>query len=185
MENKEHIRMNKEERRKQIIESAMNIFVDKGYNGTTTAEIAKAANISEVTLFRHFSSKQELFLEVVDPILVNTLKESITASKNLEPLEKLKFILKERIKLISKNHKVIRLVLMESYINPELGDLDYIEKITMLLKNTIMEMGIEIKNEEISFRFLMGSILSFLYLPESNEQYINDFIDNILAYIVK
>lgn len=183
--NQSYVRMNKEDRRLQILDSAMKVFVDKGYNGATTQEIAKSANISEVTLFRYFSSKKEIFLEGIEPILMDTLRQSITASRDLETGEKLKHIITERIKLISNNHKVIRLILMESQINPELGNIDIIEKISILLRNTIKEMGLEINNEEFSFRFLMGSILSFLYLPESDNDKIGLFVDSVLTCMVK
>ncbi|TAH59811.1 MAG: TetR/AcrR family transcriptional regulator, partial [Gottschalkiaceae bacterium] len=72
-------RMTKEERREQILESALNIFVDKGYNGATTVDISKEAGISEVTLFRYFDSKKQIFMEAIEPILVTGLKESIVA----------------------------------------------------------------------------------------------------------
>ena len=183
--NQSNVRMNKEDRRLQILDSAMNVFIEKGFNGATTQEIAKAANISEVTLFRYFASKKQIFLEGVDPILMDTLKQSIIASKDLKPENKLKYILSERIKLISSNHKAIKLILMESQINPELVDLDIIEKISMLLRNTIMEMGLKIENEEFLFRFLMGSILSFLYIPETDSKKIELFVDSILDYMVK
>ena len=51
------LRMNREDRRAQILDAAMSVFVEKGFTASTTLEIAKAANISEVTLFRHFASK--------------------------------------------------------------------------------------------------------------------------------
>ena len=120
-------RMNKEDRQKQILESALNVFIKKGYNGATTQEIAKAADISEVTLFRHFSSKQEIFMKGIEPIILNTLKDSIMISKELTPTEQFKYVLTERIKLISKNHKVIRLILMESNISGELASFNFID----------------------------------------------------------
>lgn len=180
---KPRIRMNKDDRRAQILDSALEVFVEKGYNGATTQDIAKASNISEVTLFRYFSSKQEIYMEAVEPIIINTLQDSIHTSKNLSPKEKLSYIIIERIKLISKYHKVVRLILMENQVNPELGDLNYIKMIYDLLKNSVNKMGVKFTNNEHAIRVLMGSILSFLYLPESNEdsieQFVNSIIDNI------
>ena len=49
-------RLSKEERRLQILTAAKKVFIEKGFAGTTTAEIAKAADISEVTLFRNFQN---------------------------------------------------------------------------------------------------------------------------------
>jgi AcrR family transcriptional regulator len=175
--------MNREDRRKQILNSALDVFVEKGYNGTTTQDIAKSSNVSEVTLFRYFSSKQEIYMEAIEPIIITTLEDSIDSTKDLEPKEKLRNIIIERIRLISKYHKVVRLILMENQVNPELGDLNYIKRISDLLKNSIDKMGVKFTNNEFTLRFLMGSILSFLYLPESNEGYIDQFVNNIIENI--
>jgi AcrR family transcriptional regulator len=49
-----------------IVEGAARIFSDKGYEGATTREIAEAAGVNEVTLFRHFGTKKSLFLAVIE-----------------------------------------------------------------------------------------------------------------------
>lgn len=177
--------MSSEDRKKQILESAINVFVENGYNGSTTAEIAKAANIAEVTLFRHFPSKKDIFIASIEPIVVNTLKESITASKDLNALEKLEYIFTERLMLISKNREVMKLLIMESQINKELNSLNYIEKMSTLLRTTISELGIPMKDDEFIMRVLMGGILSFLYLPEDDEDKIQDYVKNIIKFIIE
>ncbi|WMM26155.1 TetR/AcrR family transcriptional regulator [Tissierella sp. MB52-C2] len=178
-------RMSREERREQILESALNIFIEKGYNGSTTMDIAKEAGISEVTLFRYFDSKKQIFLDAIEPILVTSLKESIVASKDLEPIEKLEYILKDRIKFISKHHEVIKLILMESQINPEIADFNFINQITSLLKDSIKETDMEIKDESFLIRLLMGSILSFLYLPKIDDGDIDNYVKNLIDKIIK
>ncbi len=45
----------------KIIEAAKELFSTKGYAATTTKDIASHAGVSEVTLFRHFESKRNLF----------------------------------------------------------------------------------------------------------------------------
>ncbi len=49
--------------REAIVHAAMEIFSDKGYTGATTKEIAEKAGCNEVTLFRHFGNKENLFEE--------------------------------------------------------------------------------------------------------------------------
>lgn len=172
-------RMSREDRKKQIQQSALKVFIEKGYNGGTTQEIAKTANISEVTLFRYFSSKREIFMQSIEPIILKTLEESITASKKLSPTEQFRYVLTERIKLISENHEVIRLILMESQISEELGIVDCKAKIKELISNMILEMGIEVGNKDLYLRLLMGGILSFLYMPENNDENIEEFTSKI------
>lgn len=46
----------------KLILAAIDLIAEQGYDGTTTREIAAAAGVSEVTLFRHFGSKQALLV---------------------------------------------------------------------------------------------------------------------------
>ena len=64
----EHVgKMTGDKRREQIIQTAVNLFSQRGFSGTTTKEIARAAGVSEAMVFRHFSTKSELY----DAILGN------------------------------------------------------------------------------------------------------------------
>jgi TetR/AcrR family transcriptional regulator len=59
-------RMAGEDRRRQLIEVAIDLFSRKGFAGTTTKEIAAAAGITEAMIFRHFATKQELYKAILD-----------------------------------------------------------------------------------------------------------------------
>jgi AcrR family transcriptional regulator len=54
-------RMSGDERREQIIRTAVEVFSKHGFSGTTTKRIAEAAGISEAMVFRHFTSKDDLY----------------------------------------------------------------------------------------------------------------------------
>jgi AcrR family transcriptional regulator len=59
-------RMAGEERRLQIVRVAMRLFSQRGFRGTTTKEIARAAGVSEAMVFRHFATKEELYSAILD-----------------------------------------------------------------------------------------------------------------------
>jgi AcrR family transcriptional regulator len=54
------------ERRAALLDSACHVFSDGSYRGTTTAEIARAAGVTEPILYRHFPSKRALYLACVE-----------------------------------------------------------------------------------------------------------------------
>jgi AcrR family transcriptional regulator len=56
------------ERRLALIETAIRVFSDGSYRGTTTSEIARAAGVSEPILYRHFASKRDLYLAALDHV---------------------------------------------------------------------------------------------------------------------
>jgi AcrR family transcriptional regulator len=51
--------------RDKILDASLALFSKKGFLGATTKEIAKKAGVAELTLFRHFSSKERLFEEMI------------------------------------------------------------------------------------------------------------------------
>jgi AcrR family transcriptional regulator len=57
--------MSAETTRDKILEASLKLFSQKGFLGATTREIAREAGVAEVTLFRHFPSKEALFEEVI------------------------------------------------------------------------------------------------------------------------
>jgi AcrR family transcriptional regulator len=54
------------ERRAHVLGCACRVFSEGSYRGTTTAELAKAAGVTEPILYRHFDSKRELYLACLD-----------------------------------------------------------------------------------------------------------------------
>jgi TetR/AcrR family transcriptional regulator len=54
------------ERRQAIVDAALRVFSEGSYRGTTTAEIAREAGVSEPILYRHFASKRDLYLAAIE-----------------------------------------------------------------------------------------------------------------------
>jgi multidrug efflux pump subunit AcrA (membrane-fusion protein)/AcrR family transcriptional regulator len=59
-------RMSGDDRRRQLIEVAIDLFSRKGFGGTTTKEIAAAAGVTEAMIFRHFATKQDFYKAILD-----------------------------------------------------------------------------------------------------------------------
>ena len=60
-----HPRMRGEDRKALILEQAKIIFARKGYLAASTGELARASGITEPILYKHFGSKQKLYLAVL------------------------------------------------------------------------------------------------------------------------
>jgi len=72
-------RQSSQERQASLIQAAARLFAKKGFNGTTTKEIAKAAGISEALVFKHFPTKRALYAAI--------LAEKVTISELLVAIE--------------------------------------------------------------------------------------------------
>jgi AcrR family transcriptional regulator len=53
------------DRRLRIMQAALLLFSEKGFDATTTREIAQASGVSEAMIFRHFQSKDELYAAIL------------------------------------------------------------------------------------------------------------------------
>jgi TetR/AcrR family transcriptional regulator len=60
------LRLPASDRRRQLVETALDFFSRKGFGGTTTKEIAAAAGVTEAIIFRHFPTKHDLYNAVLD-----------------------------------------------------------------------------------------------------------------------
>ena len=74
-----------EETKQRIIQAAAQAFGKMGYDGATTRAIAEAAGVNEVTLFRHFGNKKNLYVAMIDqysalPDLRAALEEQMTGN---------------------------------------------------------------------------------------------------------
>jgi len=77
-------RMRAPERRRQLLEVAARVFAERGYRGATTAELAAEAGVTEPILYRHFESKLDLFVTLIDEVGNEVIA---TWQRTLEPLD--------------------------------------------------------------------------------------------------
>ena len=113
-------RMTGDERKMSIISCCIPLFAKKGFEGTTTKDIAEASQVSEALLYRHFKSKDDIY----EAIRENICKSKDGVIKHFETLplttESLVFILYFILLVINHNHRdpvraaIPRLFLMSS-----------------------------------------------------------------------
>jgi AcrR family transcriptional regulator len=83
-------RMPRDERRGQLLTTASEVFVDRGFHATGMDEIADRAGVSKPVLYQHFSSKLDLYLAVLQQhvdILVSGVRQALrTTTDNRQRL---------------------------------------------------------------------------------------------------
>lgn len=100
--------MAKEETRERILQAAMTLFADEGYDQITTKQIAERAGVSEITLFRHFKKKRYLLEHAIDSHVFAPDFDVLFEEKLVGDLiVDLKKIAHYYQKILSQNRKVI------------------------------------------------------------------------------
>jgi len=65
------LRFSAADRREQILDIATRLFARQGFQGTTTRQISERAKVNEAIIFRHFSSKDELYWAVIERKIIS------------------------------------------------------------------------------------------------------------------
>lgn len=75
----------------RIIEAATQLFMENGFKGTTTKMIAQKAKVNEATIFRHFNSKEGVFVEVSKEVTKNGHSKLVAIVESGLPPEEMLF----------------------------------------------------------------------------------------------
>jgi len=84
------------DKRQEIYEQAIELFISQGYNQTPLSKIAKALGITKAGLYHYFSSKEDLLFFIHETNMKKDLIPIIeTAEKITDPEERISFIIKK------------------------------------------------------------------------------------------
>ena len=102
----------------QLLEAAVQIYAESGYHGATTRRIAAAAGVNEVTIFRHFGSKDVLLREALGRCHAEGMVALPQAPQ--DPLQELTDWSRAHLLHLSQRAALIRTCLSEFAERPEL-----------------------------------------------------------------
>lgn len=158
----------------QIFRGAITAFIKKGLQATTQ-EVAQEAGVAEVTLYRRYSTKENLFVTVIKHVLEKKFHShvlEIAKEKDTETF--LINIIEDRLEVLSKNYDLVRMLLSES-LRGNLTDKVNLPEIIFSSLKKGLECHFKRKDLHVDIDFyarqLGGVFLSYLILP--NDQQFN------------
>ncbi len=177
----------------QIIKASISIFAKKGYIATTTKEIAEKANVAEVTLYRKFKTKQNLFEVSVRSITDTKFGSVLEFKEEVSTRDFFKQLLDNRLLVVSKNINIVRMLISESLSGNLPNELRFtnviFENISEAIKN-FFEITNNDKDYQSYSKIIGGILLGFAILPnkkhyhklniEDKEEFLSNYLDIIL-----
>jgi len=136
-----------EKRRYEILEKALDVFIDEGFSNVTYQKIADRCGITRTTLYRYFKNKRDIFNFCMKQFL-QALEANITAilqSETLSYAEKLSGVMLVIINRIEEK-RLLLLVVMDFLLHTSKGgyDADYrVRRRTIRLRHILTKMIIE------------------------------------------
>jgi TetR/AcrR family fatty acid metabolism transcriptional regulator len=105
-------------RKDRIMDAALRIFAEKGFQNATITEISKAAGVSEATIYEYFGTKEDLLFAIPEKITNDTFEESSKVIPYIKGVEgKIRAILLFYVKLYQSNPNYSALVLLQLMSN--------------------------------------------------------------------
>ncbi|MEH2359292.1 TetR/AcrR family transcriptional regulator [Nostoc sp.] len=159
----------------QILEAARQVFLQQGF-GASTLEIAQQAGISEASIFKRFSTKEELFFAAMGipekPLWVNEL-ESLCGKGDLK--ENLINICVQIMEFYRQVLPQIMMLRSRGNAMPELGGkeprpmLD-VKVLTAFLEREINQDRLRPCDPQTVAHILVGSVMNYVFLEQMSSQ---------------
>lgn len=181
--------------KKKTLIAAISLFAQQGYNGTSTAEIAQKAEVSQATIFKYFDSKDKLLLEIIKPVLpavMGEFLEKVTVYQVLE--DAISFLVEDRLQFIDDNAQLLTIIFQELLVNDlvkkTISDLIVAENFLVQLEDWLQvlkaknpQMNQELQTME-TIRIVIGPVLAY-FMQTHIWQYSTDNKEKDLELITR
>jgi AcrR family transcriptional regulator len=163
------------ERRQVIIDAALALFSRKGFRGTTTKEIAEAAGCSEATIFKHFTTKDELYSAILESkaAIEETLARAAQAAAQKDDAGVFRAVGLEALIRTEDDPSLMRLLLYSALEGHQLSHLFFESKVRRLheflsdyIAERIHDGVFRMVNPLIAARGFVGMIVHYLLMHE-------------------
>ena len=134
-----------EKRKKEILEKALDVFMDEGFEDATFQKIADRCGITRTTLYVYFKNKRDIFTYSIKLLLIKVEEgiQRIRADTMLDSIEKITGILLNILDQLTENRRLLSVVL------------DYL----LYISRTDSDPNIRVRRRTLRFRHLLSSIV--------------------------
>lgn len=150
------------ETRTRILKSALRLFARQGYDGTTTRDLAEAANVAEGTLFRHFPNKKAILVEVATQGWVEILTDLLTELSGMGSYKAVAQVMRRRMLHLHENADMLRVCFMEAQFHPDLQE--HIQSEVIAKMTTVAEAFFQTAMDQGVYRQMDAKMVARVFL---------------------
>lgn len=187
------VSMEKMNTRDRIIRASLELFTKKGYVATTTKEIAELATISEVTLFRHFKSKEMIFRNMVEKYLPKLSQRfnDISVPNIGSFSDNIAGVAREMLSLLQSESRIIKLTIQMPEVYPVKNDDLYgfgvlvKEKFKAILIEQYNQGKIKEQDWDLAARGLAAILFGYFLMEAYYSDLYNEETTDMIVQFVK
>ncbi|MGI9182101.1 MAG: TetR/AcrR family transcriptional regulator [Longimicrobiaceae bacterium] len=174
------------ESRAKIVEHALRLFAEHGYDRTSVKMIAESAGIAQGLLYNYFESKEHLLREIFAQSM-RDVHESVTEAEAADtPEERIERLVRASFQVLRRNQQFWRLsygVRMQAPVLAALGDevLHWAETIRATLEGYFNEAGVDVPAVEAAILFALIDGVSQHYVLDPESYPLDEVIERVVA----
>jgi AcrR family transcriptional regulator len=166
------------EKEEKILESAIQVFSEKGFSASTTKEIAKNAGVAEGTIFRYFKTKKDILRGILiksinlfgGKVVIDGIERIANGTDGKDLRAILRELIYDRLKLMKAYFPMARIIITEALIHEDVRDAVY-ENIIAKALDTFKEFYAKMSKKGLIrddldtlslFRSFLGNIAAFI-----------------------
>lgn len=154
----------------RIISAAKDVFSEKGYDGSSMAEIAKRANVNKALLYYYFKNKKDILEDLVKRNVNETLERQALFVRKPKEVNQNSFedYYNEMLSVLKGRKEILRVLLIETLkgAKGEVSLFELIEPVFNNLKPYLKILGFEVEEPEkmMNSSFFFATIPIFMFL---------------------
>lgn len=181
-----------EARRQQILLGAARVFAEKGFHKATTRDIARAAGVSEGTIYNYFENKRDLLTAMVDQVAMDSLRQLFEAHPDDDLRQLLPALMHDRARLAMEHGLLLVPLLAEVFADEDLRQhlyrqivLPNARRLEEYLQHQIEAGRVRPIDPVIVTRALIGALVSnmLIKLSHLDERYDRLSLDDLFQQL--
>lgn len=146
----------------RILKAARKLFARRGYDGTTTRDLAHEAGVAEGTIFRHFENKKAILVEVATEGWVEILTDLLTELSEMANYKAIAQVMRKRMLNLHQNADLLRVCFMEAQFHPDLRE--QIQSEVIIKMTDVAEAFFETAMDQGIYRRMNPRIVAQIFL---------------------
>lgn len=146
----------------RILKAAKKLFARRGYDGTTTRDLAQEAGVAEGTIFRHFENKKAILIEVATQGWVEILTDLLTELSEMASYKAIAQVMRKRMLNLHQNADLLRVCFMEAQFHPDLRE--QIQSEVIIKMTDVAEAFFETAMDQGIYRRMNPRIVAQIFL---------------------
>ncbi len=179
-------------RRGQILDAALAVFSERGYDGGSMREIAMLVGVTEPALYRHFEGKEQLFTELIERAADRFLGEATRMLDEIDPehlRDSVARLLSKRKRTLPPYLPVLRTVIVAASHDPQMLALSrerltrpVLERLTGMVRRVDAHLGLRFDEQQLAVRvrtawsLVVGYLITSMLLDDATPVPIEDAV---------